>query len=191
MKNTIFFLMVNLILVSCKSQTFNDCDLIFQTSKSNQSSMLQICTNSKFTHVGIIKIINKKVYVVEAVQPVKITPINEWIKRGEGEKYWIKKPITTLTEIQKKQIFDYLDLQIGKNYDKKFQWSDNKIYCSELVWKAYNQAGIKLCEPKKFKDFSLESKVVKKEIVKRYGNTINLNEKVVAPSDLYDSKLLY
>lgn len=28
----------------------------------------------------------------------------------------------------------------GKPYDIYFEWSDDKIYCSELVWKIYKHA---------------------------------------------------
>jgi hypothetical protein len=27
----------------------------------------------------------------------------------------------------------------GKNYDMTFEWSDNNIYCSELIWKVYQE----------------------------------------------------
>ena len=28
----------------------------------------------------------------------------------------------------------------GKNYDLTFEWSDDKIYCSELIWKIYKRS---------------------------------------------------
>lgn len=28
----------------------------------------------------------------------------------------------------------------GKHYDTLFQWSDNKMYCSELIWKRYGNS---------------------------------------------------
>ena len=29
---------------------------------------------------------------------------------------------------------------LGRDYDLRFEWSDDKIYCSELVWKIYKEA---------------------------------------------------
>lgn len=29
---------------------------------------------------------------------------------------------------------------IGKDYDLYFEWSDSRIYCSELVWKIYKES---------------------------------------------------
>ena len=28
---------------------------------------------------------------------------------------------------------------LGKDYDNLFEWSDKKIYCSELIWRAYER----------------------------------------------------
>ena len=28
----------------------------------------------------------------------------------------------------------------GKSYDLTFEWNDEKIYCSELIWKIYQRA---------------------------------------------------
>lgn len=56
-------------------------DIIFQTSKSNQSKAIQLATNSKYSHMGIIYKINGQVFVYEAVQPVKLTALTKWINR--------------------------------------------------------------------------------------------------------------
>jgi hypothetical protein len=80
---------------------------------------------------------------------------------------------------------------LGKEYDAYFEWTDNRIYCSELVWKIYkNGAGIELSKLKQLKDFNLNDERVQKILKERYGNEVPLEEKVVAPSDLVDSDLL-
>ena len=79
----------------------------------------------------------------------------------------------------------------GKEYDAYFEWTDDRIYCSELIWKIYkNAAGIELSKLRELKDFNLEDSRVQKILKERYGNDIPLEEKVVAPSDLADSNLL-
>ena len=66
-------------------------DIIFQTSKSGQSKAIQLATNSKYSHMGIIYENEGDYFVYEAVQPVKLTPLTEWINRGENKHYVIKR----------------------------------------------------------------------------------------------------
>lgn len=171
-----------------------DGDIIFQTSQSPQCEAVRIATNSKFSHCGIIYNINGKWFVFEAVQPVKLTPFDEWIQHGKDNKYVVKRlknadKVLTPAIIQKMQ--EYSQQFDGKEYDAYFEWTDNRIYCSELVWKIYkNVAGIELSKLKELKDFNLEDARVQKILKERYGNEIPLEEKVVAPSDLSDSDLL-
>lgn len=66
-------------------------DLIFQTSLSEQSKAIQLATNSKYSHCGIIYVENEHFYVFEAIQPVKTTPLDKWIARGENGHYVIKR----------------------------------------------------------------------------------------------------
>ncbi|OXG06635.1 permuted papain-like amidase YaeF/Yiix C92 family enzyme [Flavobacterium araucananum] len=171
-----------------------DGDLIFQTSESKQCEAVRIATNSKFSHCGIVFFVNGGQFVLEAVQPVKITPVEEWIARGKGHKYVIKRlknAEKVLNEETLEKMKTYGKHFLGKEYDAYFEWTDNRIYCSELVWKIYkNGAGIELCTLKELKDFNLGDARVQKILKERYGNDIPLEEKVVAPSDLVDSNLL-
>ena len=79
----------------------------------------------------------------------------------------------------------------GKNYDLTFEWSDNKMYCSELIWKIYKRAtGIEIGKLEKLGDFDLTSKVVKAKMKERYGNKIPNGEKVISPAAIFNSQLL-
>ena len=175
-------------------KSVQDGDIIFQTSQSKQCEAVRIATNSKFSHCGIIYEINGKKYVFEAVQPVKITPFNEWIKHGENDKFLVKRlknssKILTSEVISKMK--NYGKQFDNKDYDLYFEWTDDKIYCSELVWKIYkNGAGIELCSLEKLKSFNLANEKVKHILKERYGNKIPLEENVVAPSQLANSTIL-
>jgi len=172
----------------------HDGDLIFQTSESKQCEAVRIATNSKFSHCGIIFFVNGGQFVLEAVQPVKITPLEEWISHGKEHKYVVKRlknAETTLTDETLDKMKTYGKQLLGKEYDAYFEWTDNRIYCSELIWKIYkNGAGIELSKLKQLKDFNLADERVQKVLKERYGNDVPLEEKVVAPSDLVDSGLL-
>lgn len=169
-------------------------DIIFQTSESEQSKAIQITTNSKFSHCGLVYAINGKKYVYEAVQPIKITPIEEWINHGKDKKYLVKRlknAETVLNSPTLSKMKQKGELYLNKNYDAYFEWSDDKIYCSELVWKIYNEgANIKLCSFQTLKDFNLNDPKVQKIMKQRYGNNIPYHEEVVAPSQLVNSDVL-
>lgn len=171
-----------------------DGDIIFQTSESSQCEAVRIATNSKFSHCGIIYKINGNLFVFEAVQPVKLTPLNDWIAHGRDKNYVVKRlknaaEVLTPNTLQKMK--DYSQQFDGKEYDAYFEWSDTRIYCSELVWKIYkNAANIELSKLQHLKDFNLTDERVQKVLKERYGNDIPLDEEVVSPSNLVDSDLL-
>jgi len=169
-------------------------DLIFQTSLSRQSQAIQLATKSKYSHCGIIFKDGNEYYVFEAVQPIKRTPLDKWIARGQDGKYVIKRlknaeQILTPVSIAKmKQIGEKFK---GKNYDLTFEWSDDKIYCSELIWKIYQRAtGLEIGRLQKLSDFDLSNDVVKQKMKDRYGDKIPLNEIVISPAAIFESELL-
>jgi hypothetical protein len=189
----LFTLFVSTILFAQESEIQNG-DLIFQTSLSEQSKAIQLATKSEFSHCGIIFKEGNDYYVFEAIQPVKSTPLDKWIARGKNGEYVIKRlknaeQVLTPTTISKmKQVGDEFR---GKNYDLTFEWSDDKIYCSELIWKIYQRAtGIEIGNLEKLSDFDLTSDAVKKKMNERYGNNIPLNEIVISPASIFNSELL-
>lgn len=171
-----------------------DGDLIFQTSESSQCEAVRIATNSKFSHCGLIYNVNGNLFVFEAVQPVKLTKLEDWIQHGKGAKYLVKRlknADAVLTPATLQKMKDYSQSFMGKEYDAYFEWTDTRIYCSELIWKIYkNGVGIELSKLKQLKDFNLNDARVQKILKERYGKNIPLEEKVVAPSDLVDSDVL-
>src|SRR5690606_37240357 len=169
-------------------------DLIFQPSLSGQSKANQLATNSKYSHCGIIYSENGQFFVFEAVQPVKTTPLDKWIARGENGHYVIKRlknadQILTTETLQKmKQEGEKFK---GKNYDLTFEWSDDKIYCSEFIWKIYQRAtGIEIGKLEKLSDFDLTNEAVKQKMKERYGDKIPMDEIVISPAAIFDSELL-
>ena len=170
-----------------------DGDVIFQTSESSQCEAVRIATRSKFSHCGIIFTKDDEKYVLEAVQPVKITPLNEWIKHGKGNCYLVKRMKDTLVLNNQKLTAMRLEgtQMLNKDYDLFFEWNDDKIYCSELVWKIYKRgANITLCKEQLLNSFNLKDPKVQTILKQRYGNNIPLREKVVAPSQLAESTVL-
>ncbi len=143
-------------------KSFQDGDIIFQTSTSAQSKAIQLATKSIYTHMGIIYTYNKKLYVYEAFDFVKLTPLKNWIARGKNNHYVVKR-LKNSGDILTSKVIEKMKI-VGKkfnrkNYDIYFEWSDNKIYCSELVWKIYKEAtGIEIASLQNLSEFDLTDK---------------------------------
>lgn len=199
MKKIVLFLSLILLLSFTGKKPgsnfkFQDGDIILQTSESRQCEAVRIATDSKFSHCGIVFNKNNEWYVLEAVQPVKITPLKSWIRQGKEGKYLVRRlkdnSVIKNKEVHSKMIA-YGEKQLDKGYDLYFEWSDNKMYCSELVWKIYKEgAGIEICTLRKLKSFKLKNPTVKAILKERYGNKIPYSEKVVAPSQLAETEKL-
>ncbi len=134
--------------------------------------------------------------VLEAVQPVQVISLKAYLSRGgskSNHSFKRLKDSSSLKSDMMEKAEQWAKKNVGKNYDGRFQWSDKTFYCSELVWKVYHQCtDIKLCKIKKVKDYNLKHPKVAQMIKERFGSVsrLNLEEKIVAPSDIYDSELL-
>ena len=169
-------------------------DIIFHISRSAQSKAIQLATNSPYSHVGLVESGPEGLLVLEAVQPVKRTPIKQWIARGVGGHFVVKR-LKQASEVLTPQATERLQAAgarfVGKHYDAAFSWSDDRIYCSELVYKVYQNAlGIEIGRVQRLRDFDLSDPVVKKKLVERYGAHIPLNETVVSPAGVFDAPAL-
>ncbi len=170
-------------------------DILFHTSTSSQSALIRLLTNSPWTHCGIVLRHKGQLQVLEAVQPVKFTPVAVWTARGAGGRYALKRlknADAVLTPAVLERMRRMGESMLGRGYDRQFRWSDEKLYCSELVWKLYRRAaGIELCQPRHFRDFNLSRPALAQEAARRYGeNMPPPEEAVVTPADLFAGPLL-
>ncbi|MDR0563731.1 MAG: YiiX family permuted papain-like enzyme [Azoarcus sp.] len=196
-KTYLFFIFVSLCFTGCQraeSASLQTGDIIFHTSTSAQSQAVQLATKSKYSHMGMVYEKEGKLYVLEAVQPVKFTPLNEWIKRGKNGQYVVKrlknsKAILTPQNIIK--IKQEGKKYLGKNYDIYFEWSDERMYCSELVWKIYkNVLDIEIGNLQKISEFNLSHPTVKAKLKERFGDNIPMNQWAISPDQMFRSDLL-
>ena len=166
-------------------QDVREGDVIFQTSPSEQSPLIQIATRSKISHCGIIVMKNEKPYVLETLKTLVVTPLDKFIARGEDGKYWLKRSKKENIKIKYKSY-------LGKPYDKAFKFDNGKFYCSELIYDIYkNQLGIELCKPKKVGDYLIlgTDKLPKIERVMKERGIIK-GQYAVAPVDIFESDYL-
>lgn len=177
-----------------KNNEIQDGDLIFQTDLSPQSKAVELATHSIYSHCGIIFKKGDEFLVYEAVQPVIKTALENWIARGKDGKYVIKRlknADKVLTPAMVEKMKQEGEKYMGKNYDLTFEWSDDRIYCSEYIWKIYQHTtGIEIGKLQHLKDMDLTSEPVKEKLKERYGNKIPMDEIVVTPQAIFESNLL-
>lgn len=169
--------------------SYKDGDIIFQTTSGETGKAIQLATHSKFNHCGVLFLEDNKWMVYEAVQPVRKTNLDEFNARGQGTVMRLGNKKLSKEDIYKlKTLFKTYQ---HKDYDDAFNWSDDKMYCSELVYKLYFGAlNTELCKPRTLSNFDLNNPLVKKKLKDKYGDKIPLNEPMVSPEDIYKSSLL-
>jgi len=96
-----------------------------------------------------------------------------------------------LTPAQVSKLRSSAEKYANKPYDLYFEWSDARIYCSELVWKAYHDAlDVELGTRQKLREFDLSDPAVKSKMRERYGTRVPLDEPVISPGAQFASPLL-
>ncbi|GGG36352.1 YiiX family permuted papain-like enzyme [Hymenobacter glacieicola] len=176
------------------SDRLHNGDLVFQTSQSAQSRAIQLATHSGYSHCGILFKKNGTWRVFEAVQPVSETSLAAWAARGQEGKFVVKRlrdAETVLTPDALRRLQAAGEQYRGKNYDLYFGWSDERIYCSELLWKMYRQAtGREIGTLQTLREFDLSHPAVQAKLKERYGKHIPLDEKVISPVRMLKSEEL-
>jgi uncharacterized protein YycO len=185
-----------LLVTDCHTCTLSlrEGDIVFQTFPSSQTEAIQIATKSRFSHVGMILRHDGKLMVYEAVGPVKFTPVDSWIERNAKRHFVVKRLKNAETVLTSRNLARLRSVALtfkGKPYDSVFNWSDDEMYCSELVWKTFHRAlNIDIGKLRKMKEFDLSSPEVKKILAERYPDGVPLEETVISPQDMFQSVYL-
>lgn len=149
-------------------------DFVFQSLVKNPLvNAIEGVSNSPYSHCGIIINKNDKWMVLEAVGPVKETPLLSWIMQGRNFKidaYRLKPEYRKNIPAMIKEA----EKLKGRPYDIRYRMDDEKIYCSELIYKAYkNTCGEELGTLTKLGDLNWQP----------YIKTIEYYEKGPVPKD--------
>ena len=145
----------------------HDGDLIFQTSQSRQSTAILAATGSHFTHMGIVHVRDGEPYVIEAYCTVEETPLDDWIARGDGDRYSLYR-IEHLSPEQAAIAIDAALGYLGQPYDPFFRDGEDAIYCSKLVRLAFESAGIELGDVETVGDLDIDSPAVRTIFAERW-----------------------
>jgi hypothetical protein len=127
--------------------------------------------------------------VLEAVETVRYTPLDAWTKRGDKGHFAVKRlrdAATLLTAANIDKLRQAAKVFEGKPYDLTFEWSDERVYCSELVWKIYERAlGVKIGALQALGELALDDPLVKAKLKQRYGARIPREEPVISPAAMF------
>ncbi len=179
-------------IVSCRTQAAERLpelgDLVFETSRSEQSAAIQLASGSRWSHVGIVDRAGDEVVVLEALGKVARTPWEAWTRRARrGGDVLVLRP-RGLTVAQRRAAVAAARRLLGRPYDARFGWGDERIYCSELVVKAYERgAGVSYGRRERLGDLHLGG--LEAAIEKRWGR-IPRDLVLVTPASLAEDPRL-
>jgi uncharacterized protein YigE (DUF2233 family) len=169
-----------------------DGDVVFQRSRSAQAAAIAAATGSAYTHVGMVRLVDGVPHVLEAVQPVRLTPFDAWAARGidghvavrrhrYADQLWTPDALARLDALQARWL--------GRPYDSDFLPGDDALYCSELVRLAYLGAtGLSLADLRPLGSYDVTNSEVHRQMQARWGEVPH-DRLVVAPSDLLEHEL--
>jgi len=139
--------------------------------------------------MGVIEWVKGKPMVVEAVGPVKRTPLQRWVRRGVDGHVVVKRLRARerlLTPSNLARMGRVAKRFMGTPYDGLFQWGHKALYCSELVYLVYlGGAGISLGEIQRVGDLNLAPESVRRLIKKRLGARLDHSEPIITPASIF------
>lgn len=179
MKKILLVLLV-LLCSACRRggdlSALREGDIIFIETTSFQSKFVKMGMMSIWSHCGIAVNTTEGVQIMEADTTVRILPIEKFIAKSVGGKYILKRPAQQLPNPIDK------DKWLGRWYDLKFDFNNEEVYCSELVWLIYKEQGIELCPPIKINEhFMVRFPIMQRALAER---GISPDQPAVAPCDL-------
>lgn len=163
-------------------------DLYFQSLPRNAVvNAIEGASESPYSHCGILVRKVDEWFVLEAIGPVRETPLAKWIKQARDKHYDVFRlkrehtgKIPALIQAARKYM--------GRPYDIRYRMDDEKIYCSELIFKGYRYAtGESLGKLVKFGDLKW---VRHTPVILAIEGSIPLNRIMITPRHLSEAKQL-
>ncbi|UMB61633.1 hypothetical protein MHL31_05365 [Lutibacter sp. A80] len=132
------------------SKNLKNGDLILRAGKSTESYLVHLADNSsEFTHIGIIIIERNQPYVIHAVphknHTLKKDLLGDFLDPKKTSSYAIYRSNYTSITLNK-VVNEAKNFYVNKyTFDNEYNLNtDTKLYCSELILKAFNNVGIHL-----------------------------------------------
>ena len=182
----VFFIIQNLLSLGAYQP--KEGDLYFQSLPRNAVvNAIEGASESPYSHCGILVRKGDEWFVLEASGPVMETPLAKWITQARDRHYEVfrleaehERNITAFIKAARKYM--------GRPYDIRYRMDDEKIYCSELIFKGYRDAtGKSLGKLVKFGDLKW---VRHTPVILAIEGSIPLNRIMITPRHLSEAKQL-
>lgn len=140
-------------------------------------------TRSPYSHCGIVAKSDDQWIVYEAYRGVSATPLKAFLARGRGGGFVVYRLRDEYRE-HIPQTLACCQTYLGRPYDIRYQLDDEKIYCSELIYKAYRDAtdGKPLGELMKFGDMNWQPYELLIEQIE--GGEVPVDREMITPVNL-------
>jgi hypothetical protein len=205
-------------------EKLKDGDLVFIESSTHRAALIQELTGSEDSHCGIIFLdAERKARVYEgagsnsdnhkiiANWQVDESTSDEKITASPLHKVYARRIATSLSPAQIKTLKEEAAKLHHTRYDRAFQMGDphdtkagrNYVYCSELIYRAFQSIGVELGTPKLFRFYYDEAgKKNRQKDMDAALNSAEVNELrtpkgpyrqdefVISPADVYGSDRL-
>jgi uncharacterized protein YycO len=159
-------------------------DLIFRKGRSIESQIVLLSDdNSDYSHVGIIYLKDGKPLVIHSVPAengeehefIKLEGVEDFLKKDKAVQFAVFRLEDSLIHSTKAACDFAYNCYLNKfRFDNQYDLnSDTKLYCTELIWKAYQQIGIDLVQ-NRLHDI----------------NFIVINKRMIMPGSILESKYL-
>ena len=174
----------------CKYQP-QEGDLLFQSLPMNPVvQTIEGASQSPYSHCGIVIKKHNEWFVLEAIGPVKETPLSNWVAQGREYHF----DAFRLHDLYTKFIPNFIKAAytyIGRPYDIRYRLDDENIYCSEIIYKAFLTAS-KLELGSKIKLGDMNWKPYEFTIRQLEGGQLPLERQMITPVSItLDAKLFH
>ena len=182
----VFFIIQNLLSLGAYQP--KEGDLYFQSLPRNAVvNAIEGASDSPYSHCGILVRKGDAWFILEAIGPVRETPLAIWINQARDRHY----DVFRLEAEHERNIPAFIKaakVYMGRPYDIRYRMDDEKIYCSELIFKGYRDAtGESLGKLVKFGDLKW---VRHTPVILAIEGSIPLNRIMITPRHLSEAKQL-
>ncbi len=160
-------------------------DVVFQSlGRSKLGELIEGSTDSRFSHCGLVLKKGDDWFVIEAIGPVREIALPDWIAQGHGA--FAAFRLRAEYEERIPAMIASARTFLGRPYDHRFRFDDEKIYCSELVFKAFQSAtGEMLGRVRKVRELNWEP--YRAFIEELEGGPVPLDREMITPRDVSEA----